>query len=157
MERLARFKWSCLLGLVIADEECFFLINVDDRIAWTFTKRRWLTRRNACLRTSRKIAAAKLGSSSRRFSTGSSVRPSTSAAIRCRRRRTSLLTRCQCYKTFFSSLPMTRPNKLEGLSLETLFQSALRIWGQGQSQPNWSTFPMLPSWVSSLWYQQMID
>ncbi len=37
------------------------------------------------------------------------------------------------------------------------FQSGLRTWGQGQSQPNWSTFPMLPSWASSWCYQQMLD
>ncbi len=60
----------------------------------------------------------------------------------------------QCYKTFFPSSLMTRPNKLEGLSLET--QSGLRICGQGQSQPNWSTFQMLPSWVRSWCYQQML-
>jgi hypothetical protein len=38
--------------------------------------------------------------------------------------------RCQCYKTLFSSLPMTRPNKLECLSLETLSSQALEFEGK---------------------------
>jgi hypothetical protein len=52
---------------------------------------------------------------------------------------------------------MTRPNKLESLSLETLSSQVLEFDGQGQSQPNWSAFQMLPSWVSSLCYQQKLD
>jgi hypothetical protein len=35
-------------------------------------------------------------------------------------------------------------------------QSGLRIEGQGQSQPIWSTFQMLTFWVSSWFYQQML-
>ncbi len=54
--------------------------------------------------------------------------------------------RCQCYKTFFPSSLTVRPR---GVAFGNPFQFGLRIWGQGQSQPNWSTFQMLPSWVSS--------
>ncbi len=57
---------------------------------------------------------------------------------------------------FFPSSLMTRPNKLEGLSLVTLSSKVLE-WGQGQSKPNWRTFQILPSWVSSWCYQQMLD
>ncbi len=53
---------------------------------------------------------------------------------------------------FPSSLTMV-PNKLEWKP----FPVSLRIWKQGQSQPNWSTLQMLPSWVSSWCYQQMLD
>jgi len=49
-----------------------------------------------------------------------------------------------------------RPNKLEGLSLETLSSQVLEFLGQGQSQHNLSAFQGLPSWVSSCCYQQML-
>jgi hypothetical protein len=49
---------------------------------------------------------------------------------------------------------MTRPNKLEGLSSETLSSQVLEF--EGQSQPNWSTFQMLPSWVSSWSYPENV-
>jgi hypothetical protein len=42
-----------------------------------------------------------------------------------------------------------------GFVLGNLFQSGLRIWEQGQNQPNWSVFQILPSWVSFWCYQQM--
>jgi len=51
---------------------------------------------------------------------------------------------------------MTRPNKLEGLSLETLSSQVLEFEGKARPNP-WSTFQMLPSWVSSWCYQQMLD
>ncbi len=63
--------------------------------------------------------------------------------------------RCQCYKTFFLCHLQWGGNKLEGLP--NPFQSDLRIWGQGQSKPNWRTFQMLPSWVSSWCYQHLLD
>jgi hypothetical protein len=50
---------------------------------------------------------------------------------------------------FLSSSLTTRPNKLEGLPLNTL-SSQVFVFEGSQSQPNWSTFQMLPSWVSSL-------
>ncbi len=50
-----------------------------------------------------------------------------------------------------------RPNKLEGLPLETLSSWVLEFEGQGQSKPNQRTFQMLPSLVSSGCYQQMLD
>ena len=64
-----------------------------------------------------------------------------------------LSTWCRCYKTFFPLLVMTRPNKLEGLSLETLSSQVFEFEGKA----NWSTFQMFPSWVSSWCYQQMLD
>ncbi len=42
--------------------------------------------------------------------------------------------RCQCYITFPLSL-MTRPNKLEGLSLETLSSQILEFEGQARANP----------------------
>jgi hypothetical protein len=58
---------------------------------------------------------------------------------------------------FFPSSLMTRPKKLDGLSLETLSSQVLEFEVQGQSKPNWKTFQRLPSWVSSWCYQQMLD
>ncbi len=42
---------------------------------------------------------------------------------------------CKCYKTFFSSLQMTRPNKLECLYLAITFQSSLAFAGNTRSLP----------------------
>jgi hypothetical protein len=50
-----------------------------------------------------------------------------------------------------------RPNKLEGLPLETLSSHILEFEGMARANPNWSTFQMLPSWVRSWCYQQMLD
>jgi hypothetical protein len=59
-------------------------------------------------------------------------------------------------KKFPSSLTM-RPNKLEHLSLKTLSSHVLEFDGKARAKPNWSTFQMLPSWVSSRCFQQMLD
>ncbi len=48
-----------------------------------------------------------------------------------------------------------RPNKLEYFSLETLSSQVLEF--EGKARANWSAFRMLPSWVSSWCYQQMLD
>jgi hypothetical protein len=50
---------------------------------------------------------------------------------------------------------MMRPNKLEGLSLETLSSQVLEF--EGKARANWCAFQMLPSWVISWYYQQMLD
>ncbi len=62
----------------------------------------------------------------------------------------------QFHKTLFPSSLKMRPNKLE-VTLGNPFQLGLRIWGQGQSKPDSRTYQMLPSWVSSWCYQQMLD
>ncbi len=41
----------------------------------------------------------------------------------------------QCYKTFFPSSLMMRPNKLEGLSLETLSSQVLEFEGKARATP----------------------
>jgi hypothetical protein len=41
--------------------------------------------------------------------------------------------------------------------LETLSSEVLEFEGKSVSQPNWSTFQMLPSWVSYWCYQQTLD
>jgi hypothetical protein len=43
--------------------------------------------------------------------------------------------RCQCYKTFFPSSLMTRPNKLEGLPLETLSSQVIEFEGKARANP----------------------
>jgi hypothetical protein len=58
----------------------------------------------------------------------------------CRRRRSSSSTvaeptRCQCYKTFFSSSLMMRSNRLEGLHLETLSSQVLEFEGKARANP----------------------
>jgi len=45
------------------------------------------------------------------------------------------ISRCQCYKTFFSSLLTMRPNKLECLHLAKTFQSSLTFAGSIRSLP----------------------
>ncbi len=74
----------------------------------------------------------------------------------CREMELSSTFWCQCYKTFFLRYWRRGP-KARVFVLGNPFQSGLRIWGQGQSQPNWSTFQLLPSWVSSWCFQQMLD
>ncbi len=66
------------------------------------------------------------------------------------------ITWCQCYKAFFLR-HWWRGLISYRVCLGNPFQSGLRIWGQGQSQPNWSTFQMLPFWESSWCDQQMLD
>jgi hypothetical protein len=41
----------------------------------------------------------------------------------------------QCYKTFFPSSLMTRPNQLEHLSLETLSSQILDFEGKARANP----------------------
>ncbi len=53
---------------------------------------------------------------------------------------------CQCYKTFFPSLLMTRPNKLVGLPLETL---SSRVIGFEGPEPTQLEDLSDASWVSS--------
>ncbi len=43
--------------------------------------------------------------------------------------------RYQCYKTFCPSSLMTRPNKIEGLPLETLSSQALEFEGKARANP----------------------
>jgi len=61
-------------------------------------------------------------------------RPSTRPTV-------AVLTRCRCNLFYFVADD-------EAIVIGNPFQSGLTIWGQGQSQPNLSTFQMLPSWVS---------
>ncbi len=42
---------------------------------------------------------------------------------------------CQRYKTFFPSLLMTRPNKLEQMSLKTLYSQVLEFEGKARANP----------------------
>jgi hypothetical protein len=58
-------------------------------------------------------------------------------------------TRCQCYKTFFSSLQKTRPNKLECLYLAITFQSSLTFAGNTRSLPKKEASERSSDWVCS--------
>jgi len=49
-------------------------------------------------------------------------------------------TRCQCYKTFFPLSLMTRANKLEGLSLETLSSQVLEFEGKARANQIGASF-----------------
>jgi hypothetical protein len=57
--------------------------------------------------------------------------------------------RCQCYKTFFRSLLMTRLNKLECLCLATTFQSSLTFAGSTRSLPMKEASERSTNWVWS--------
>ncbi len=56
----------------------------------------------------------------------------------------------------FSLLLMMRPNKLEGLFLETFSSQVLEFEGKARANPM-SASQMLPSWVRYRCYQQMLD
>ncbi len=58
-------------------------------------------------------------------------------------------TRCQCYKTFFSSLQTTRPNKPECLYLTITFQSSLTFAGNTRSLPKKEASERSSNWVCS--------
>jgi hypothetical protein len=51
---------------------------------------------------------------------------------------------------------MTRPYKLECLSLESLSSQVLEFEGKARGNPILRAFQMLPSWVSAWCYQQML-
>jgi hypothetical protein len=57
----------------------------------------------------------------------------------------------------FSFVTDDKAQEARGFALGNPFQLGLRIRGQGQSKPTWRIFQMLPSWVSSWCYQQMLD
>jgi hypothetical protein len=47
----------------------------------------------------------------------------------------NIVTWCQCFNTFFPSSLIMRPNKLEGLSLETLTRQVLEFVGKARANP----------------------
>jgi hypothetical protein len=63
--------------------------------------------------------------------------------------KTPALTWSQCYKTCFSSLLPTRPNKLECLHLAKIFQSSLTFAGSTRSLPKKATSERSTNWVYS--------